>query len=107
MIAPRGLFIMDNPNIEALSPKSGHVAALAGAEVYKALGAGDNISYHSDIAVTEGTHCSDRPEWAAPLKSNIEKFLKRTGNDPGMIQAAPTQSGKLSDWADWTTPALN
>ena len=47
MIAPRGLFIMDNPHIGELSPKYGHVAALAGAEVYKALGAGDDISYIS------------------------------------------------------------
>ena len=45
MVAPRGLFIMDNPHIGELSPKYGHVAALAGAEVYKALGAGDAISY--------------------------------------------------------------
>ena len=50
MVAPRGLFIMDNPHIANLGPKSGSVAALGGAEVYKALGAGDNITYWSDVA---------------------------------------------------------
>ena len=105
MIAPRGLFIMDNPHIANLGPKSAHVAALAGAEAYKALGAGDNITYHSDVQ--NGTHCSVRPEWVTPLKENIQKFLKKTGNAPGLIKAHASATGKLTDWSDWTTPPLN
>jgi hypothetical protein len=105
MVAPRGLFIMDNPHIANLGPKSAHVAALAGAEVYRALGAADNITYHSDVQ--NGAHCSLRPEWTAPLKSNIQKFLKQTGSVPGVIKAASKATGKLSDWSDWTTPTLN
>ena len=38
MIAPRGLFIMDNPFIGELSPQYGYLAAVAAAEVYTALG---------------------------------------------------------------------
>jgi hypothetical protein len=34
MIAPRGLFIMDNPHITNLGPISAHAASLPGAEVY-------------------------------------------------------------------------
>ena len=105
MVAPRGLFIMDNPHIANLGPKSAHVAALAGAEVYKALGAGDNITYYSNVQ--NGTHCSMRPEWVTPLKNNIEKFLKKTGNAPGVINAGAGATGVLSDWIDWTTPTLN
>jgi hypothetical protein len=104
MVAPRGLFIMENPFIANLGPKSGHVAALAGAEVYKALGAGSNITYYSDVQ--SGTHCSMRPEWSAPLRSNIRKFLTRTGNDPGVIRASASATGRLADWSDWTTPTL-
>src|SRR6185436_2629896 len=58
MVAPRGLFIMDNPHIANLGPRSASVAALAGAEVYKALGAGENLTYWSDV--TDGTHCANR-----------------------------------------------
>ena len=105
MVAPRGLFIMDNPFIANLGPKSGHAAALAGAEVFKALGAGDNITYYSDIQ--NGTHCSMRPEWSTPLKNNIEKFLKKTGNAPGVIKASASASSSLATWVDWTTPTLN
>lgn len=104
LIAPRGLFIMDNPSIANLGPKAAHVAALAGAEIYKALGAIDNITYYS--AVQNGSHCSMRPEWSAPLKSNIERFLTKTGNDPGAIKAASSAMGDVSRWVDWTAPQL-
>jgi hypothetical protein len=105
MVAPRGLFIMDNPHIANLGPKSAHVAALGGAEVYKALGAGDNISYWSDVQ--DGTHCAVRPEWKDPLTKNIKKFLLKSGSDPGVIKASSKASGNLADWRDWQTPTLN
>jgi hypothetical protein len=104
LIAPRGLFIMENPGNAHLAAKAGHAAALLGAEVYKALGAGENITYWSDVANT--THCAQRPEWVAPLKSNIQKFLKKTGNDPGVIKAGASATAKLADWQDWETPVL-
>jgi hypothetical protein len=104
MVAPRGLFIMDNPHITNLGPRSASVAALGGAEVYKALGAGDNITYWSDIQ--NGNHCAIRPEWTAPLQQNIKKFLLRTGNDPGVIRISGSAAGNLADWRDWQTPTL-
>ncbi|WP_405094217.1 cellulose-binding domain-containing protein [Micromonospora sp. NBC_01392] len=104
MVAPRGLFIMDNPHIANLGPRSASVAALGGAEVYKALGAGSNITYWSDVA--DGNHCANRPEWRTPLQQNIRKFLLKTGNDPGTIRISSKAQGRLADWIDWTTPAL-
>jgi lysophospholipase L1-like esterase len=104
MVAPRGLFIMDNPHIANLGPKSASVAALGGAEVYKALGAGDNITYWSDIQ--NGSHCANRPEWRDPLQKNIQKFLLKTGNAPGAIRISGKAAGNLSEWRDWQTPIL-
>ena len=104
MIAPRGAFIMDNPHIGELSPKYGHVAALAGAEVYKALGAGDALGYNSNVQ--SGTHCSVRPEWQTPFKNAVERFLKKTGTAAQTINAFSSQSGDLATWRDWTTPTL-
>ena len=105
MVAPRGLLILDNPSIANLGPKSAHVAALGGAEVYKALGYADRISYHSDTS--NGNHCSTRTEYAQPLKDNIERYLLKTGTAAGAIKASSSATGKLSDWSDWTTPTLN
>ncbi|NUT50813.1 MAG: cellulose-binding protein [Saccharothrix sp.] len=104
MVAPRGLFIMDNPHIANLGPRSASVAALGGAEVYKALGASANITYHSNV--TDGTHCANRSEWTTPLRQNIQKFLLGTGTYTGSIQMHSKATGNLSQWRDWTTPTL-
>ncbi|MFI6512698.1 endo-1,4-beta-xylanase [Streptosporangium sp. NPDC050855] len=104
MIAPRGLFIMDNPHIANLGPRSASVAALGGAEVYKALGAGSNITYWSDVQ--DGSHCANRSEWRTPLQQNIQKFLLKTGNTPGVMRISSRAQGNLAEWRDWTTPVL-
>jgi cellulase/cellobiase CelA1 len=105
MVAPRGLFIMENPHIDWLSARSGSVAALAGAEVFKALGVGENITYWSDIQ--DGTHCAVRPEWRTPLQQNIQKFLLKTGNAAGTIRISSRKAGNLAEWRDWQTPTLS
>ncbi|MEU7866226.1 cellulose binding domain-containing protein [Dactylosporangium sp. NPDC049140] len=104
MVAPRGLFIMDNPHIVNLGPKSASVAALGGAEVYKALGAGDSITYWSDIQ--DGNHCANRPEWRTPLQQNIQRYLLKTSSAPGSFHVSSKASGNLAEWRDWTTPTL-
>src|SRR4051812_21719294 len=104
MVAPRGLFIMENPHIDWLAARSGSVAAQAGAEVYKALGAGGNISYWSDVQ--DGTHCASRPEWRTPLQQNIQKFLLKTGTAAGTFRISAKKPGNLGEWRDWSTPVL-
>jgi hypothetical protein len=105
MVAPRGLFIMENPHIDWLAARSGSVAALAGAEVYRALGVAENITYWSDIQ--DGTHCAVRPEWRTPLQQHIQKFLLNSGNAPGTIRISSRKAGNLAEWRDWQTPILS
>ncbi|RKN45601.1 cellulose binding domain-containing protein [Streptomyces hoynatensis] len=104
MIAPRGLFMMENPHVDWLGARSGSVAALGGAEVYKALGVPSNISYWSDVQ--DGTHCASRSEWRAPLQQSIQTFLLGTGNPPGVFRISSAKAGNLSQWRDWQTPTL-
>ncbi|MBF9135066.1 cellulose-binding protein, partial [Plantactinospora sp. S1510] len=104
MVAPRGLFIMENPHVDWLAARSGSVAGLGGAEVYKALGAGENITYWSDVQ--DGTHCASRSEWRTPLQQNIQKYLLKTGNAAGTIRISSRKAGNLSEWRDWQTPTL-
>jgi hypothetical protein len=95
---------MENPHIDWLAARSGSVAALGGAEVYRALGAEDNITYWSDVQ--DGSHCASRPEWSGPLQQNIQKFLLNAGGNTGQIRISPSKAGNLSDWRNWTTPIL-
>ena len=104
MVAPRGLLILDNPHIANLGPKSASVAALGGAEVYKALGVGSNLGYISNVS--DGTHCATRSEWKQPVTDAIKKFLVKNGSFTGSINAHSKASGNLADWRTWTTPTL-
>lgn len=105
MVAPRGLLVFDNPHIGELSAKYSHLALLAGAEVYGALGAGDNVGYISDVA--SGTHCAERPEWKEPLRAAIKKFLTKTETAALEIQPDAARAADLEEWRDWTTPSLD
>jgi hypothetical protein len=105
MYAPRGLLILDNPAIANLGPKSAHVAAQAGAEIYKALGMEANMGYISNVA--DGGHCSWRPEFEAPLKAAIDKHLFKKSASAGTITPHSSATGNLAEWRDWTTPTLN
>jgi hypothetical protein len=104
MVAPRGLFIMDNPHISWLAARSSSVAALGGAEIYKALGAATAISYWSDVS--DGTHCASRAEWREPLQNSIRKFLGGTGSAPGVFRISSRAAGNLAEWRTWQTPTL-
>lgn len=104
LIAPRGLLVLENPHVDWLGARSGSVAALGGAEVYEALGAGENISYISDVQ--DGTHCASRSEWSGPITQSIQAFLLGTGSPPDVFRVAGSKSGNLAEWRDWDTPVL-
>lgn len=105
LVAPRGLLILDNPFIANLGPESAHVAALAGAEVYRALGAAGNIGYHS--SVQSGSHCEARPEHVAPLQNAVRRHLLGLNGTAAEITARNTTTGNLAEWRDWDTPDLD
>jgi hypothetical protein len=105
LVAPRGLLVLDNPHIPQFAAAPAHTAVLAGAEVYAALGARENVTYVSDVA--DEKHCATgKPEYAQPLIQNITRFLKREGGSTGTIQAGPKGTGNLAEWRRWQTPKL-
>lgn len=104
MIAPRGLFIMENPHIDWLASQSGANAALAGREIYTALGVRQNISYISNVS--NGTHCANRGEWQSPMAQSIQRFLHGSGGAPGVFSISPNKPGNLGQWRNWSTPIL-
>ena len=107
MVAPRGLLILDNPHIANLGPRSAHLSAVAGGEVYKALGYGGNLTYFSNSA--DGNHCTFQPEFSTPLTTNINKFLKKQGSAVGGDPTINPRSGVTGNTAmiNWTTPTLS
>lgn len=104
-LAPRGLLVLDNPHIAQFAASAGHTAVLAGAEVYRALGVPQNVSYVSDVA--DERHCaSGKPEYTQPLLDSIAAFLKRERSAAATISVSAKGTGELSPWRNWRTPEL-
>jgi len=104
LIAPRGLLVLENPHQTQMGAPAGYIATTAGLEIYKALGASQNVSYHSDVSDT--AHCSYKTEYTDMLVQSMAAFLKHTGAPPGQFKVGSGGSLNKSDWIDWTAPAL-
>jgi hypothetical protein len=104
LVAPRGLYIVDNPssNYAGLDRNTAWVTANAGAKIYEALGVGDNIT----LEAASGAHCSWRSQYTAPLVANLEKFL--LGDDSAATGSFNTDGNPPSpeDHYDWSVPTL-
>jgi len=103
LIAPRGFYIVDNPGITNLDPKSAYVTGMAGKAIFKALGVGDNFAYQG----AGGTHCQWRSQYDASLKAMVDKFL--LGKDTTMTGNFATDLGSKPDdkmYYSWDTAEL-
>ncbi|WP_437727676.1 glucuronyl esterase domain-containing protein [Sorangium sp. So ce861] len=105
LIAPRGLYIVDNPSTmyNGLDRNSAWVTANVGKMIFEALGVGDHMAYTG----AGGTHCSWRSQYTASLNAMIDKFL--LGNDAAatgnFATDLPNKPNHL-DHIDWTPPTL-
>jgi hypothetical protein len=103
LIAPRAIYIVDNPGITNLDPKSAYVTAMAGKAIFEALGVGDHFAMQG----ASGTHCSWRSQYDASLTAMINKFLKgqtstTTGNMATDLGSKPTPTSYYT----WSTTEL-
>jgi hypothetical protein len=106
LIAPRGLYIVDNPSTmyNGLDRNSAWVTANVGKMIFEALGVGDNMSYQG----AGGGHCSWRSQYTASLNAMVDKFLKgnasaSTGNFATDLASPPNPSSSI----EWQAPTLS
>lgn len=104
-IAPRGLYMMENQAEAQMCAQGGNMAAQAGAEVYKALGCPQNISYNSNTPNGTG-HCTYAENFTDLLIKNITKFLNHQPAETGKFVTGPGTLNR-ADWIDWTAPTLD
>src|SRR5690554_5496135 len=105
LVAPRGLLVLDNPHVDWLGARHGHLSALAAAEVYAALGAAGNLGYHGDVA--DGRHCAWREEWTGPARDALRRHLLRREAADLPLRAAAGHAARLDDHRAWSAPALD
>jgi hypothetical protein len=106
LIAPRGLYIVDNPSTmyNGLDRNSAWVTGNVGKMIFEALGVGANMAYQG----ASGGHCSWRTQYTASLNAMVDKFLKgnasaMTGN---VATDLPNPPNHL-DHIDWEPPTLS
>jgi hypothetical protein len=108
LVAPRGLLVLGNTggngqfylNLDFLAE---HATAVAGKEIFTALGVGDNLSYDSRNV----THCQNTNMFTAAVQASVGRFLLGNNAVTGAfttdwepVRASPDQ------FIDWTTPTL-
>jgi hypothetical protein len=106
LIAPRGLYIMDNPNhaISWADENSSWVIGNVGHLIFQALGVGDNMTYES----TSGTHCTWRTGYEASLQAVINKFLLGDNSAvTGKFHTEATNPPDPKNYYDWSVPVLS
>ena len=100
LIAPRGLYVIDNPSINNLDSKESWVTTTAAKKVFEALGVGDHVAYVG----AGGGHCQWRSQYSSELSAMIDKFLKGNASaNTGSMSGGSTDATKF---IDWTTPDL-
>lgn len=106
LIAPRGLFIADNPSTmyNGLDRSSAWVTGSAGKMIFEGLGVGDHFAYQG----ASGSHCQWRTAYNAALNPMIDKFLKGNASaaaPPAMGSDLPSKPAVTSH-IDWEVPTL-
>ncbi len=105
LIAPRGLYIVDNPSTmyNGLDRNSAWVTAKVGQMIFEALGVGDHMAYEG----ASGAHCSWRDQYTPSLNAMIDKFLlDKSDAATGTFKTDLPNPPNHTTHIDWEPPTL-
>jgi hypothetical protein len=103
LIAPRAIYIVDNPGITNLDPNSAYVTGNAGKTIFEALGVADNFTYEG----ASGSHCQWRTQYTASLNAVVDRFLLgKTSTKTGNFNTDLSSKPNSPQYYDWTTTTL-
>ncbi|KAJ7733244.1 putative extracelular cellulose binding protein [Mycena maculata] len=105
MVAPRGLFVIDNLGYDWLGPFSSYGAMVAARAAYQALGATDSLGISQS---PNHTHCEFPDYQQDQLSAFIDKFLFDQPTDTNIDQTAGNYTFVVPNarWAPWRVPKL-
>ena len=104
VLAPRGLFIVENSGIDYLAPLSSFGCSTAARIVYKALGAEGNLGFTQ----SNHGHCAFPSSEQGVLNTYINRFLLgQTGTADTFQTSGGTFTWVAGKWIDWVAPTLS
>ncbi len=105
LIAPRGLLVVENTGMEWLGNQSTYTTAIVAQEMWKALGAADNMGV---TQVGGHNHCQLPASQQPFVDAFVQKFLLNDASVNTNIQETDGNFPvKISRWVDWETPNLH
>ncbi|KZW02445.1 carbohydrate esterase family 15 protein [Exidia glandulosa HHB12029] len=103
LVAPRGLYVIENTSIEWLGNESTNGCMRAGAKVYDALGQPANVGFQQ---VGGHAQCALAEAQQSGFDAFVAKFLYGWGADTWIRQTDGNFTFDETRWVDWTTPVL-
>ncbi|KAF7313150.1 hypothetical protein MKEN_01001200 [Mycena kentingensis (nom. inval.)] len=104
MVAPRGLFAIDNIGYDWLGPFASYGALVSARTIWTALGAQANMGFSQSA---NHLHCSFPSSQQTQLSAFVGKFLLRQTTNTNIAETAGGYSFAIpnSQWAPWTPPS--
>ncbi|KAJ7281542.1 hypothetical protein C8J57DRAFT_1559329 [Mycena rebaudengoi] len=105
MVAPRGLFAIDQVGIAWLGPFSSYGSLVAGRTIWTALGATTSMGFSQ---AASHTHCSFPSSQQTQLNAFVNRFLLGQNVDTNIVTTAGGYSFPIpgAQWAPWTPPTV-
>jgi len=102
LIAPRGLFVIDNVGIDWLGAWSSWGCTLAAQTIWTALGASDSVGISQ---AANHSHCAFPSSQQPMLNAFINRFLLNTPANTSVVQTAGNATFPAT-WDPWSVPTL-
>ncbi|WP_430623908.1 carbohydrate binding domain-containing protein [Marinimicrobium locisalis] len=104
LVAPRGLLVLENTDMEWLGNESTYTAAVVAREIWEALG----VSDHMAVSQMGGySHCQFPSSQQNVLDAFVARFLLDSNNgNTDVIRTDGNINVDFNRWVNWDTPAL-
>lgn len=104
MVAPRGLFVIENTSMEWLGALSTYGCMKAAHTIYEALGVPDSMGYSQ---VGGHDHCAFPSSQQSDLNAFVQKFLLDQSTNTNIMRTDGTYNYDSASWQPWTVPTLS
>ncbi|KAK0610812.1 hypothetical protein B0T14DRAFT_500029 [Immersiella caudata] len=103
LVAPRGLYVMENPDFEWLGKASTYGCMAVARKIYQGLGVQDRFGYSQ---VGGHNHCSFPSAQSAELNAFVGRFLLGKSVSTGVLRTDQNINLDLTAWSPWPVPTL-
>ena len=104
LVAPRGLFVIENTSMEWLGNLSCLGCMTAGRAIYQALGVTSNMGFSQ---VGNHNHCQFPSSQQSELTAFVNKFLLDQSTNTDIFKTDGNLNFDKSNWMPWSVPTLS